>query len=201
MKKFYLRNGKEVQLGDTICKTKEINHPRLGKMKFKEAILVTDDVIPTLIKEGIIKEIIIKENIIKERKAEEAKETKTSVANSSSEVPMDLEYYIQKIANRMNWHIDKVYNYLNNLDSIFPAAAFSVVLREIAIELDKKYKDHINNSPRIYVISATDGRITELNKAHIKNYRNFAAFRSVSDAKIACSIVRDILKDMFKSGK
>lgn len=46
-----------------------------------------------------------------------------------------------------------------------------------------------------------DGRITKANKAHIKNYRNFAAFRSVSDAKIACSIVRDVLKEMFKSGK
>ena len=191
MKKFYLRNGKEVQLGDTICKRKEINHPWLGKVKAEELVLVTKDLIPTLIKEGIIEE----------KETEKIKETKTSTDNLSSEVPMDLEYYIQKIANRMNWHIDKVYNYLNSIDSIFPAAALSLVLREIAIELDKKYKDHINNSPRIYVISTTDGRITELNKAHIKNYRNFAAFRSIRDAKIACSIVKDILKDMFKGEK
>ena len=44
-----------------------------------------------------------------------------------------------------------------------------------------------------------DGRITKANKAHIKNYRNFAAFRTVEDAKTACSIVRDILKELFKN--
>ena len=92
-------------------------------------------------------------------------------------------------------------DYLNSVDTILPAAAFSMILREIAIELDKKYKDHIEKSPEIYVISMLDGRITKANKAHIKNYRNFAAFRSVSDAKIACTITRDILKEMFKSGK
>ena len=93
----------------------------------------------------------------------------------------------------------KVYNYLNSVDSILPAASLSMVLREIAIELDKKYEDHIENSPEIYVISLLDGRITKANKAHIRNYRNFAAFRTIEDAKIACKIVKPILKEMFKS--
>ena len=74
-----------------------------------------------------------------------------------------------------------------------------MVLREIAIELDKKYEDHIENSPEIYVISMLDGKIAKANKAHIKNYRNFAAFRTIEDAKIACRIVKPILKEMFKN--
>lgn len=188
MKKFYLKNGKEVQLGDTLLKVEKIKHPLFGEGDVVEHVLVTKEVIPALIKEGIIE-------------VRNTKEAKTPINIPSSEVPMDLEYYVQKIADKMGWHIEKVYNYLNSVDSIFPAAAFSMVLREIAIELDKKYEDHINNSPEIYVISLLDGRITKANKAHIKNYRNFAAFRSVSDAKIACSIVKDILKEMFKSGK
>ena len=114
---------------------------------------------------------------------------------------MDLEFYVQKIADRLGWKIEKVYNYLNNIDTILPAAAFSMVLREVATELDKKYKDHIEKSSEIYVISMFDGRITKANKVHIKNYKNFAAFRSVDDAKIACKIMKDILKNMFKSGK
>ena len=85
------------------------------------------------------------------------------------------------------------------MDSILPAAALSIILREIATELDKKYKDHIEKSPEIYVISTLDGRITKANKAHIRNYRNFAAFRTIEDAKIACKIVKPILKEMFKS--
>ena len=114
---------------------------------------------------------------------------------------MELDYYIQKIAEKLGWKMEKVYNYLNSVDSILPAAAFSMVLREVAIELDKKYEDHIEKSPEIYVISMLDGRITKVNIVHNKNYRNFAAIRTISDAKIACKITKDILKEMFKSGK
>lgn len=189
MKKFYLKNGKEVQLGDTICKVEKIKHPLFGEGDVVEHVLVTKEIIPTLIKNGIIEEKNVK------------RRTKKPSTDSNSEVPMDLEYYVQKIADKMGWHIEKVYNYLNSIDTLFPAAALGIILREIAIELDKKYEDHIKNSPEIYAISLTDGRITNICKATIKNYRNFAAFRSIKDAKIACSIVRDILKELFKSGK
>lgn len=192
MKKFYLANGKEVQLGDTIYKVKKINHPVFGKGKVVEHILVTKEVLPKLIESGVL---TIKKD------ADKPVVFPSNLGADDAEVSMDLEFYVQKIADKLGWKIEKVYNYLNSVDTILPAAAFSMVLREIAIELDKKYEDHIEKSPEIYVISMTDGRITKANKAHIKNYRNFAAFRSVRDAKIACSIVRDILKEMFKSGK
>lgn len=185
MKKFYLANGKEVQLGDTICKVEKINYPVLGKGKVVEHILVTKEVLPKLIEMGIL---TVKEGANKP----------ASPVLKDGEVSMDLEFYVQKLADRLGWKIEKVYNYLNSVDTIFPAAAFSMVLREVAIELDKKYQDHIEKSPEIYVISLLDGKITKANKAHIKNYRNFAAFRSVEDAKIACRVTRDILKDMFK---
>ena len=112
-----------------------------------------------------------------------------------------LANFLEKIAERLGWKVDKVCNYLTTLDELHPAAAFFVVLREIAIHLDLKYPDHIKNSPEIYVISLLDGRITKANKAHIRSYKNFAAFRSIEDAKIACNITRDVLKEMFKSGK
>ena len=181
MKKIYLKNGKEVQLGDILTKVSKVKDSFFGKGTVIENVKVTKDILPNLIEAGIV--------------------TTTKPAKSvvETEVPMELEYYIQKIADKLGWKIEKVYNYLNSVDAILPAAAFSMVLREIAIELDKKYEDHIEKSPEIYVISMLDGRITKANKNHIKNYRNFAAFRSVSDAKIACSIVRDILKEMFKN--
>lgn len=183
MKKIYLKNGKEVQLGDVLTKVSKVKDPFSGKGTVIQHIVVTEDILPKLIKAGIVTIATSKKPI------------------AETEVPMELEYYIQKIAEKHGWKIEKAYNYLNSVDTILPAAAFSMVLREIAIELDKKYEDHIEKSPEIYVISMFDGRITKANKAHIKNYRNFAAFRSVSDAKIACTITRDILKEMFKSGK
>lgn len=181
MEKIYLTNGKEVQIGDTLTKVSKVKDPFFGKGVIIEHIKVTKDILPKLLEAGIVTT------------------TKPEKPVVETEVPMELGYYIQKIADKLGWKIEKVYNYLNSVDAILPAAAFSMVLREIAIELDKKYKDHIEKSPEIYVISTLDGRITKANKAHIKNYRNFAAFRSVSDAKIACSIVKDILKEMFKN--
>lgn len=183
MKKIYLKNGKEVQLGDILTKVSKVKDPFFGKGAVIEHVKVTKDILPKLIEAGIVTTTIPKKPV------------------AEAEVPMELEYYIQKIAEKLGWKIEKVYNYLNSVDTILPVAAFSMVLREIAIELDKKYEDHIEKSPEIYVISMFDGRITKANKAHIKNYRNFAAFRTIEDAKIACRITKDILKEMFKSGK
>lgn len=183
MEKIYLKNGKKVQIGDTLTKVSKAVDPFFGGAVVQH-IVVTEDILPRLLELGIVTT---------------TNPTKSTVVES--EVPMELEYYIQKIAKKLGWKMEEVYNYLNSVDSILPTAAFSMVLREVAIELDKKYEDHIEKSPKIYVISMLDGRITKANKAHIKNYRNFAAFRTIEDAKIACRITRDILKEMFKSGK
>lgn len=183
MEKIYLTNGKEVQIGDTLTKVSKVKDPFFGKGTIVQHIVVTKGILPELLEAGIV--------------------TTTKPAKSvvETEVPMELEYYIQKIAEKLGWKVEKVYNYLNSVDTILPVAAFSMVLREIAIELDKKYEDHIEKSPEIYVISMLDGRITKANKAHIKNYRNFAAFRTIEDAKIACKVLREVLKDMFRDGK
>ena len=184
MEKIYLTNGKEVQIGDTLTKVSKVEDPFFGKGTEIHHIVVTKDILPKLLEAGIVTTTKPVKSVVKK-----------------IEVPMELEYYIQKIADKLGWKVEKVYNYLNSVDTILPAAAFSMVLREIAIELDKKYEDHIENSPEIYVISLLDGRITKANKAHIKNYRNFAAFRTIGDAKIACNIVKELLKELFKSGK
>lgn len=187
MEKFILKNGKEVKMGDKLIKHGVADTP-FGKGFIMQEIIVNEETLPELIKTGVL--------------------TQVNCAHGADcpcrhctkgEVPMDMNFYIEKIAARLDWKPEKVYNYLNSVDSILPAAAFSMVLREIAIELDKKYEDHIENSPEIYVISMLDGRITKANKAHIKNYRNFTAFRTIEDAKIACRIVKPILKEMFKS--
>lgn len=79
------------------------------------------------------------------------------------------------------------------LHCIYPGSAAGIFLKEIAIELDKNYDDHISQSPRIFTISAFNGDIFEVDKSHIRNYRNFAAFRTIEDAQYA----RDILESYF----
>lgn len=187
MKKFYLKNGKEVQVGDTITKVIKTKHPLLGEVTMVENVVVTEAALPKLIEKGIITTSLGSDFDVDKVKPAESH--------------MNLHYYVEKLAKKLNWKVEKMYNYLNTIDSVYPAAAFSMILREVAIELDKKYEDHIEKSPEIYVISMFDGRISKANKAHIKNYRNFAAFRTIEDAAIACRITKDVLKEMFRSGK
>lgn len=187
MKKFYLKNGKEVKIGDTITKVIKDKCCPFGGDIVVESIVVCEKTLPELIEGGII--------ITSPGSDFDVDKVKPAESH------MNLHYYVEKLAKKLNWKVEKMYNYLNTIDSVYPAAAFSMILREVAIELDKKYEDHIEKSPEIYVISMLDGKITKANKAHIKNYRNFAAFRSVEDAKTACSIVREILKELFKNGK
>jgi hypothetical protein len=108
---------------------------------------------------------------------------------------------IESIATKKGWKPERVDRWLADIAYLYPAAAFSIVARECAILLDKNYEDHIENSEKIFVISTLDGVIHEVCKKHIKNYRNFAAFRSISDARIVCIALRDHLKQMFGSGK
>ena len=187
MEKFILKNGEEVKMGDKLIKQGVIN-TLFGKEFIIQEVIVNEKTLPELLKAGVLTPVGCAHGT-----------DCTCKPCAKNEVPMDMNFYIERIAARLGWKPEKVYNYLNSVDSILPAAAFSMVLREIATELDKKYEDHIENSPEIYVISLLDGRITKANKAHIRNYRNFAAFRTIEDAKIACKIVKPVLKEMFKS--
>lgn len=116
-------------------------------------------------------------------------------------VPTDLAYYVSNLAQRKGWKPEKMAAFLDILSEINLGATFQVILREVAVELDKKYEDHIEKSEEIYCVSLTNGHIFKADKKFIKNFRNFAAFRTPDDAKLACKITRGLLKDMFKSGK
>lgn len=175
MKKFILvKNGKEINFGDKILITKSVNTP-LGITIVSKVAIVTKELMDKLIKDG-------KVNVVEEKDI-------NKIWNNA----------IENLAKKTNWKEEKLLNILNTLHLANPWAATQMVLREIAIELDKKYDDHINKSEKIYVISPQDGRIHEINKKTIKNYKAFPAFRSIEDAKIACSLIREHLKSIFSN--
>lgn len=189
MEKFYLKSDNvEVTLGD------KLYHPVANKIPFgmeimSEEVTLDEKLLAKLLEEGVI------------YKKEVAGDKVEMAGPTMIEVPSELQYYLEKIAQKNGWHVGKVCNILNTVSELNPMAAMNVVLREIAVEIDKKYKDHIQYSPKIFIISSLNGKIGEVNKAHIANYRNIAAFRSVEDAKIACKIVSPILRGIFKNGK
>ena len=130
------------------------------------------------------------------------KEVKENVDKKEDKVTIYPKlYYIKNLAIKRGCTVPQMVDFFRELWDIYPAAALSLLLREIAVEFDKKYKDHINDSEKIFAISILDGRIHEVVKKHIKNYRNFAAFRTLEEARAACKILQKELKFMFHNGK
>ena len=174
MKKLiFVNTGKEVEMGNTFAFGMNSAY---GFMPFY-TVVVCEESIPFLIKEGIIKEV------------------------ENEEIPTEPYFYIKHLADRIHWNVENLRKYLSNLYTIYPAAVFSIMLREVAIVLDEKYDNHIENSKEIYVISSLNGEISkvkDLNK--IKNFKNFAAFRTLEDAITAKKILEEPMKQLFKRG-
>lgn len=112
-----------------------------------------------------------------------------------------LEDAIERIAKKKNWSPKKTAGWLDSIADGYPHAAFNIVLKEIAIILDKKYQDHISNCTNVFVISTIDGKIHNIGRDGIKSFKNFAAFRTLEDAKIAYEIMKDFLEEMFASNE
>ena len=185
MEKFYLKsNNEEVKIGSTIFHLVKKKVP-FGIAVHQEELTLDEKLLNKLLEEGVIYK----------------KETKDAAPKEKEEAIVDLSKYIESIAKKQGWHLDKAVNILNLVYTLNPMSALNIILREIAIDLDKKYEDHIQNSPKIFIISTLNGKIGEVNKAHIANYRNFAAFRTIEDAKAACKIVSPILRGIFKNGR
>lgn len=176
MKKFiFVETGKEVEMGKTLAFGMNSAY---GFLPFY-TVTVCEESIPFLIEKGVIKEV------------------------EEQGTPVDTNFYLEHLANRIQWNVDNLKKYIDNLYIIYPAAVFSIILREIAIVFDEKYSNHIENSKEIYSISLLNGeiyKIKDLNK--IKNFKNFAAFRTLLEAVAAKHILKDYIKYLFeKSGE
>ena len=172
MSKLILKEtGKEVKMSDKLIKVAEM----FGFPIPVGEVTVSEETLPDLIKEGIIVE----------------KETEAAIS-------FDIPAATKHLADRIGWNVNNLDRYLDNLYKISPAAVFSVLLKEVAIMLDERYPDHINKSKEVWIISILDGEIKQIKELHkIKNFRNFAAFRSLDDALIAKKIMAPALQDLY----
>ena len=176
MKKYvFVKTGEAVELGQKLARVANI---LLGPVVVEE-VEITEKTLPMFIKRGVI--------------SVQEEEANCTYVN--------IDYYIGHLAERINWKPENLAKYLNNLAGIDEAAVFSILLREVAIVMDKKYPDHIERSKEIYVIGMTDGEIHKLRELHkIKNFRNFAAFRTIRDAVTAKKVLKDFMLVAFSKG-
>lgn len=98
-------------------------------------------------------------------------------------------------------NLDQLEALITIIAGVNKGAALSLYLREIALILDDKYPDNIKDSEEIYSVGITDGKIYKLNKAYIRSYETFAAFRTMEDAKLACRIMRTVLRGIYGKQK
>lgn len=165
------RTGKPVEKGEKLVKVVEV----FGLPIPVDEIVLDDKTIPDLIKQ----DVIVEEGIDKG-------------------VDFDIPAAMVHLAERIGWNSNNLDKYLTNLYKISPATVFSILLKEVAIMLDERYPDHINKSKEVWVISTLNGEIKQVKELHkIKNFRNFAAFRSLDDALIAKKIMAPALQDLY----
>lgn len=182
MKKYYNpATKKEYTLGDHV--TFSTTAP--GGATVTLSTPITKEILSLLLEVGFLKEKSDKPELLKRE-----------------DIPMDVMFYVNLLAQNKGWTLGKTVEFLNGVSSVHPNATFDILQMVIAKYLDEQYPDHIKNSPRIFGISASDGKVVEVYKEDIANFRNFAAFRSPEDAGIACRILRDFKRNLFKkSGK
>lgn len=171
--KFYLTTtGEEVHIGDTIKGTIKRDNSIT-----KLIVTLTEDLIPMLTELGVLI---------------------TPEKEQPITIPSE-EDVIKETSNILKLSYNDTKDLLDKLAVNMPAVKCSIMLKSLAIILDRKYKDHISKSDRIFGVSIINGKIGELPKEEIRNYRNFAAFRTIEDARIACKVLRKQFKEMFKN--
>ena len=117
--------------------------------------------------------------------------------NIIEEVKLNIKDYIERITDKLKLDPAIGNLFLASLIVVNQGVVFSLLLKEIAIEIDNRYEGHISKSPEIYCVSVLNGEIKKINKNNIHTYKHFAAFRTKEDALEAIRILKVLYQDMF----
>lgn len=117
--------------------------------------------------------------------------------NIIEEVKLNINDYAERITDKLKLYSPVGNMFLNSLATVNLGVVFSLLLKEIAIEIDNRYEGHISKSPEIYCVNVLNGEIKKINKNNIHTYRHFAAFRTKEDALEAIDILKDFYQNMF----
>lgn len=114
---------------------------------------------------------------------------------------LTLAYLISKLAERMSLSDVETLKTVRSIYHQYCPAAISLLLRTAAIELDKKYEDHISNCKTVFVVNTENGFIERRLASEIKSYRTIAAFRTEADAISAYMAIIPLMRHLYSGGK
>lgn len=117
-------------------------------------------------------------------------EIETKEKEKKPKISTDCSYYATKVVERiMNKNKEICPEQAVGVINALPKAIqISLLLKEIAVEIDGIYPDHIKNCKQVYYISTFDGSVKSVNMPVRLN--NFAAFRCEDDAVLALNILK-----------
>lgn len=169
-KKIYVKNDPNVIVEDT----DKIAIILVDKNNFAKTqickVEVTDEMLDFLIKSGFVEQV---------------------------DEPMDWFYYANHLADRMGANVEDLCADLSYLSNYHPMAFISVILREIALVMDRKYEGNIKDCQYVYSISSVTGEIRKIQTSDIKSFKGFAAFRYRKDATKATIILKEFFDKVF----
>lgn len=115
-----------------------------------------------------------------------------------SKIPTDFDYYVAKLAKKLNVNLEDCGIMLNWLMPYAPATVFSLLAKQIALELDAKYEGHIGKSKELFGVELTTGYIIPIKITEKSHLKNIALFRSVDDALFAINVLKPVYMRMFE---
>lgn len=179
--KFITKDGKRVSLGDPLSITAFFKKEGVETNFIFRSSNLTSSQARMLVREGMLKEEKLLDKVEKGPKVPTIDEAVALVSTWLMGTPYEKNTAREFLAAMPDY------------------ARFSVILRALAVLIDRKYPDHINNASvdKYFTIDMTNGRVCEVPKGRIKNFRNFAAFRSIDDIKIATKILRPFIKELW----
>ena len=130
--------------------------------------------------------------------------SKKSDTPNNKKINTDLEFppehYIKIIGNLLQADEATTILFLKKLYQLAPGSFYSLVLRIIAKEFDKKYENHIYDTDTIWMYSSLDSKIYPQATSPIKKvaFKYFAAFRSKEEAIKGVRLVSALKYYIFK---
>ncbi len=185
MKKLKFSNGRPAKFGDSGIAVND-----LQVVEF----VVTPRTVEKLIAMGILEWDTPEEMT-------ESKKLGIDIKSRMNSVSMDIAFYhnvlVGKLCKEGNMTTTTAFKALDAIKVVNKVSYFALLLKEVAIELDKSYENHISSSSTLFTISAKDGKPYAVNPETLKTTNTVALFRTKVDAIIACKILASLKKEVF----
>lgn len=115
-----------------------------------------------------------------------------------SKIPTDYNYYVAKLAKKLNVSTENCDSMLSRLMTYAPSVVFSLLAKQVALELDAKYEGHISKSKELFGVDLSTGYIIPFNITEKSHLKNITLFRSVKDTVFAINLLKPIYMRMFE---